>query len=135
MSPLTALDTVHAQAIQPQVTVIWTKESLYVSKSALLTSCVAMKSTLVFCPLLITLSNAQLNPRAENTLKELEMPSELESLIESVELKASSVIDNIHSAYSHAATAVPTDLLKDVGGLLPTQTPASDAAVCKGAMG
>lgn len=57
------------------------------------------------------------------------MPSELESLIESVELKASSVIDNIHSAYSHAATAVPTDLLKDVGGLLPTQTPASDAAV------
>ncbi|KAF2846982.1 hypothetical protein T440DRAFT_521205 [Plenodomus tracheiphilus IPT5] len=88
-----------------------------------------MKPTRVFCPLLITLSNAQLNPRAENMLKELEMPSELESLIESVELKASSVIDNIHSAYSHAATAVPTDILKDVGGLLPTQTPASDAAV------
>jgi hypothetical protein len=88
-----------------------------------------MKPTLVFCPLLITLSNAQLNPRAENTLKELEMPSELESLIESVELQASSVVDNIHSAYSHVATAVPTDLLTDIGGLLPTQTPASDAAV------
>jgi hypothetical protein len=88
-----------------------------------------MKPTLLFCALLIALSNAQLEPHVGNKLKELEMPHELESIIESVELQASSVIDNIHSAYSHAATAVPTDLLTQIDGLLPTQTPASDAKV------
>lgn len=92
-----------------------------------------MKPTLLLCPLLIALSNAQLNPRAENTLKELSLPPELESLIHSVELQASSVVDDIHSAYSHAATAVPTALLTGIGGLLPTYTP-DPAAKVDGAM-
>lgn len=57
------------------------------------------------------------------------MPSEFKSLLESVELQASSVVNDLHSAYSHIATAVPTDPLTHIGGLLPTQTPDSEAAV------
>jgi len=79
-----------------------------------------MKPTLFLCPLLTAIS------RAEDKPNELEM---LESFIESVELEASAVAQNIHSAYSLAATAVPTDLLTEIGGLLPTRTPASDSAV------
>jgi hypothetical protein len=85
-----------------------------------------MKPTLFLCPLLIAIAHAKSKARAEDRPNEL---GTLESLIESVELEASSIAQNIHSAYSLAATAVPTDLLTDIGGLLPTQTPASDAAV------
>ncbi|KAH8622853.1 hypothetical protein IG631_22602 [Alternaria alternata] len=86
-----------------------------------------MRPTLVLCPLLTALSNAQLDPRADNTRKELEMPPEFKSLLESVELQASSVVNDLHSAYSHIATAVPTDPLTDIGRLLPTQTPDANA--------
>lgn len=61
------------------------------------------------------------------------MPPELESLFDSMELKASSLVNNIHSAYNHAATAIPTGLLTGVSGLMPAQTPGSDA-VFDGAM-
>ena len=85
-----------------------------------------MKPTLFLCPLLIAISHAKSNARAEDAQNELEM---LDSLIQSVELEASSVAQSIHSAYSIAATAVPTDLPTDFGGLLPTHTSASDATV------
>ncbi|RYN16052.1 hypothetical protein AA0119_g13265 [Alternaria tenuissima] len=85
-----------------------------------------MKPTLVLCPLLIAIAHAERNSRAEDMPKELEM---LESLIESVELEASSVVNNIHSAYSLAATAIPTALPTGIYGLLPAQTGASNAAV------
>jgi hypothetical protein len=47
-----------------------------------------------------------------------------QSLIESVKLRASSVVGNIQSAFSSAATAIPTDLLSEVAGILPTEIPA-----------
>ena len=88
-----------------------------------------MRPALVLCPLLTALSNAQRDPGADNRLDELEMSSEFKSLLESVELQASSAVNDLHSAYSHVATAVPTDPLTHIGWLLPTQIPDLKAAV------
>ncbi|EMD86761.1 hypothetical protein COCC4DRAFT_143586 [Bipolaris maydis ATCC 48331] len=82
-----------------------------------------MKHTIVLCSLLIALSNAQLTTHSGNAPKRLELPPELESLIKSVELQASSVVDSLQSVYSEAATAAPTALLTGISGLLPTHTP------------
>ena len=82
-----------------------------------------MKPSYIFYSTLVTLCNAQMNPRANDVSNELGMPSQPESLIESVQLQASSVVHNIQSAYSHAATAVPTGLIEDMQELFPTQNP------------
>jgi malate/lactate dehydrogenase len=87
----------------------------------------AQKPMLMSSLFMFTSAYAQINPRLDDVIKGIDIPHEYQSLIESVELRASSVVGNMQSAFSSAAsaaTAIPTDLLSEVAGILPTETPA-----------
>jgi hypothetical protein len=87
-----------------------------------------MTATYVLCHTLITLCGAQISPRADETPNVLRMPSELESLVGSVQLQASSAVNTIETAYSHAATVAPADVIEDMNRVLPIETPTSNPA-------
>jgi hypothetical protein len=88
-----------------------------------------MKPMLMSTFFWLTLAHAQINPRLDDVIKRIDIPPEFQSLIESVELRASSVVGHIQSAFSSAATAIPTELLSAVAGILPTPAQSTSGAI------
>jgi hypothetical protein len=97
--------------------------------SLLLEFYTTMKPMLMSTFFWLTLAHAQINPRLDDVIKRIDIPPEFQSLIESVELRASSVVGHIQSAFSSAATAIPTDLLSAVAGILPTPAQSTSGAI------
>ncbi|KAH8710273.1 hypothetical protein GQ44DRAFT_731142 [Phaeosphaeriaceae sp. PMI808] len=82
-----------------------------------------MKLNFIFAPLLFTLSDAQTSARLADMSEVFRVPSELQSLINSVESQASSAASEIKPVFSSAATVIPPELLSKARDILPVETP------------
>lgn len=81
-----------------------------------------MKLNYIIASLPITLTNAQASNFFTDKVEAFEIPSEVQSLINSVELQASSAVYELKSVLNDAVSAIPPDVFTQARELLPAKT-------------
>ncbi|KAF9729777.1 hypothetical protein PMIN06_008649 [Paraphaeosphaeria minitans] len=94
-----------------------------------------MRCNFLFISVLFAVTNAEISLHSTDLPNLPAIPSELQSLINSVELRASSAAGQINSIVSNAATAVPTQLLSKAIDILPVETSKISASGAASGMG